>query len=254
MSARERLLSQAGLTFVRRPTSHDQLDAALCAWLGWRLHRDPASVDLVGERLFRDGEVLREGVILQVAQGPEEPFLRLPVSSSPGATALRRSDSERGGVRVPDVVPVDCQWVYFATPARADRWETAELAMDEGVICRPAHNRNGSLIANVRHVQPGDVLLLVYSDQGECEVIGAFLVLEPDQPAEAAPAVQRLTDPSLSRRLAASGYAVDPRVGCHTAFLVAPLWTPDRRCTMPRPAGNNALWRAAARRLPSSVG
>jgi hypothetical protein len=34
-------------------------------------------------------------------------------------------------------VGVHADWVYFATLARADRWETAELALGEGVNLPP---------------------------------------------------------------------------------------------------------------------
>ena len=65
--ARVDLLLANGLAFDRDPRTHDELDAALCAWLGWKLHQDPLRVRLVGRPAFRAGGKLREGVIVDVA-------------------------------------------------------------------------------------------------------------------------------------------------------------------------------------------
>jgi hypothetical protein len=65
---RRELLEQGGLRFsgTRLPT-HDELDAALCAWLGWLLDREPSRVRAVGLPLWKDTEGwLREGRILDV--------------------------------------------------------------------------------------------------------------------------------------------------------------------------------------------
>jgi hypothetical protein len=64
---RERL-EAAGLSFPsgELPT-HDQLDAALCAWLGWLTRTAPHRVHAVGTPLWADaGGWLREGRILDV--------------------------------------------------------------------------------------------------------------------------------------------------------------------------------------------
>lgn len=63
---RRELLEDAGLRFPagELPT-HDQLDAALCAWLGWLTRTRPERVHAVGTPLWVDSEDrLREGRIL----------------------------------------------------------------------------------------------------------------------------------------------------------------------------------------------
>ncbi|MEW6430871.1 MAG: DUF429 domain-containing protein [Myxococcota bacterium] len=238
-AARERLLSEANLTFADgSPLSHDQLDAALCAWLGWQLRRAPSRIATVGEPTWRDGAVLREGFILQVTDSLDVGWLPPP---PPRRTSARPASARQGGVRLPAGVHAD--WVYFATPARADRWETAQLALCEGVICRPAHNAAGARVANVGQVAPGDRLLLAYSEGGTCEIIGVFEVLHPTVPLPGAPGVEVLDDAALRARLQASGYPTDPTVGAHTGFLVEPVFRPESRMEMERPRGNNALWR-----------
>ncbi|NBD12859.1 MULTISPECIES: DUF429 domain-containing protein [Corallococcus] len=63
---RKALLEAAGLRFVDAgPCTHDQLDAAVCAWLGWLTRMRPEDVTAVGLPLTRDAEgTLREGRIL----------------------------------------------------------------------------------------------------------------------------------------------------------------------------------------------
>jgi len=69
--ARALLLSRNGLRFREAPQTHDQLDAALCAWLGWLLRRAPERIRLVGTRTYpRDGH-LREGAIVQIGVAAE---------------------------------------------------------------------------------------------------------------------------------------------------------------------------------------
>jgi hypothetical protein len=63
---RKALLEAGGLRFPEGelPT-HDQLDAALCAWLGWLTRKRPEDVTAVGLPLTRDADGnLREGRIL----------------------------------------------------------------------------------------------------------------------------------------------------------------------------------------------
>ncbi|MBM7113042.1 DUF429 domain-containing protein [Archangium primigenium] len=65
-TARRARLEAEGLRFsgTGLPT-HDALDAALCAWLGWRTRSAPERVHAVGTPLWKDAEGwLREGRIL----------------------------------------------------------------------------------------------------------------------------------------------------------------------------------------------
>jgi hypothetical protein len=138
--------------------------------------------------------------------------------------------------------------VFFATPSKANRWETAELALTEEVLWRKAYNSIGSLCSNVGNVRVGDLMLLAYSaGSGRCDAIGTFRVMPPGDPVPGASALNRVSDSVLGERLAASGYPVDPVVGAHTGFLVETVWVPgpSELVQVTRPAGNNAIWRAS---------
>ncbi|RKH45472.1 DUF429 domain-containing protein [Corallococcus llansteffanensis] len=65
---RQALLEAAGLRFVDgSPRTHDQLDATVCAWLGWLARTRPGDVTAVGLPLTRDADgTLREGRILDL--------------------------------------------------------------------------------------------------------------------------------------------------------------------------------------------
>lgn len=65
---RRELLESRGLRFpVGELPTHDQLDAALCAWLAWMTRHAPERVQAVGIPLWVDSEGwLREGRILDV--------------------------------------------------------------------------------------------------------------------------------------------------------------------------------------------
>ncbi|WP_233614177.1 MULTISPECIES: hypothetical protein [Corallococcus] len=61
-------MESSGLRFGNSGTcTHDQLDAALCAWLGWLTRTRPGDVIAVGLPLTRDADgTLREGRILDL--------------------------------------------------------------------------------------------------------------------------------------------------------------------------------------------
>ncbi len=256
IAAREALLRGLGLVFSRAPASHDELDAALCAWLGWQLRRVQAAVVVtVGTPCFDRSGRLREGVILDVAAGCAQVSLRShddpnraaaappPThSKSPGA----RARSETASAILPDGLEAD--WIYFASPSKANRWETAELALTEEVLWRTAYNSAGRLCANVGNVRVGDLVLLAYSaGSARCDAIGTFRVMPPADPVTGASALNRISDPVLADRLTGSQYPVDPVVGAHTGFLVETVWAPAQSETpqVTRPVGNNAIWRAS---------
>lgn len=149
-----------------------------------------------------------------------------------------------GPSRLPAGIAAD--WIYFATPSKANDSGTAHFALRDGVLWRKAHNSAGALIANVGNVDIGDVILLAYgSGNGKYSAVGTFRVLEPRFPVDRAPALHQV-EGDLGARLTAAGYDVDPHLGVHTGFLVETEWTPSpgERVPVDRPAGNNALWRA----------
>lgn len=66
---RTELLTELGVRFPRQPTplSHDQLDAAVCAWLGWATRHAPDRIRAVGDPVRKGADgTLREGRILDV--------------------------------------------------------------------------------------------------------------------------------------------------------------------------------------------
>ncbi|MET0401886.1 MAG: DUF429 domain-containing protein [Cystobacter sp.] len=69
-AARRERLEAVGLRFPDAVLpSHDALDAALCAWLGWRTRSAPERLLAVGTPLWKDAEGwLREGRILDAAR------------------------------------------------------------------------------------------------------------------------------------------------------------------------------------------
>ena len=241
-SARASLLAANGLSFAQRPTNHDQMDAALCAWLGWRLAKSPSSVVAVGDFSSRSSGRMREGVILQVGGTG----LRSAASPGPGSPRTIPTSSRSPPTKRATLPPgVAADWLYFATDSRANQWETADLALKEGIICRPARNSIRALVANVAHVQPGDLVLLAYGvNPGQYEAIGTFEVSGPTNLVSGTSAVQRIGNGPLAQRLAYN-YEVDPVEKVHTGFLVEPVWTPNTGTTVSvvRPAGNNTIWR-----------
>jgi hypothetical protein len=52
------------------------------------------------------------------------------------------------------------RWVYFATPTKANRNDTYELAYSHGVVCCDAKTAANSFKPNVRHLRSDDMMLL----------------------------------------------------------------------------------------------
>lgn len=65
LRSRAELLDANGLSFARASQTHDELDAALCAWLGWALRSHPHRVTAIGAHCIPSSGDMREGVILQ---------------------------------------------------------------------------------------------------------------------------------------------------------------------------------------------
>jgi hypothetical protein len=133
-------------------------------------------------------------------------------------------------------------WTYYATPSAADYWETAELALEEGVLWRSARNVAGSLIANVGRIEVGQLILLAYG-QVTYEAIGIFRVLDPARRVTGTSALSHIDEPALIKRLDTNYMPV----GAHTAFLVETVEHLRPGVVVARPTGNNALWRGDRR-------
>lgn len=214
--------------------THDDLDAAMCAALGyWWME---GRTQVLGEPpTFDDG--WREGYII-VPRLPSE--RRTAREAAPPVAVPRRTRDERA----------PSTWGYRATGAIANRKGTFELAAEHGVLVRTAFNVNHHAIANVKAIRPGDRILLVHSHGGRRDWLQAIV----DQPSPKIPPIRGheaelpalgvIQEPDLAAYVEALGYPRDPYLGVFTAL---PL-TDVEHCDHPPEnvaAGQNAIWRIA---------
>jgi hypothetical protein len=242
---RTAILNQLGCRLTTARPTHDQLDAAICAALGWR-YRQPlqalqcSAISLVGGiPVHLDGDQLREGRMLNPARDVD-------------ATAPTR----HGGRPSIAIQPTDdadglprCDWVYFAGGAQANCFDTYEVAIRMGLICRTTYNSAGQTIASVRNVRSGHTVLLMYRlGNGLARPLGAFRVDAPNIPVadNAVPAMSLVTDPQTANTLTALNFQPDPSLAAFTAFDVSLLEDLSESTVLKRPSiGNNAIWRYA---------
>lgn len=193
-TARLALLRQLGLRLPASPLpTHDQLDAALCAALGYWSRQGRRAVELVGVPLRQeDDDDLREGFILSPTREVQEqrsargaqadplpaiaPAQSPRRTSSPGPPELPASRpivKAAADRRRPDVAQLKPGqvWVYFAHSSQADQVTTFEIIEEEEVLWRPALNARGQAIANLRRMRPGDPIVVVHGRW----MLGAFL-------------------------------------------------------------------------------
>ena len=254
---RTAILQAFGCNFgnVLNPT-HDQLDAALCAVLGWRffhpeklgnglaveLVRPPTPPVAPARAVFRDGGgALREGRMLMplVAslggpppkQPPAPPMVPIP---QPGPD---------NGPR-----PHKCDWVYFAGLARAYRAETYDLAEQEELIVRSVYNRNGLRIPHVSDLTPGQTILLAYGGHRAPYHALCWCVIDaPDAPVQHGQDVFQgieFAHPVISQRLGAAGYDPDPVLQQFTVIPIREIHDlQEPPLEVPRPIGGNTIWR-----------
>lgn len=191
--ARLALLRQLGLGLPASLfPSHDQLDSALCAALGYWPRNGVRSVELVGEPLRMKDDALREGYILspvpevQVTAAPPLPArveaqspIRTASLGSPDLSVSRprlNTATQRKRPDVPRLGPGEV-WVYFAHSSQANQAKTFEIIEEEHVLWRPAVSKPpagkpaGQAIANLRRVRPGDAIVVVHGRS----MLGAFL-------------------------------------------------------------------------------
>lgn len=106
-------------------------------------------------------------------------------------------------------------WLYFATIARANERDTLDLARS-GYLWRSVYNSVGIAIANVKNVDPGDQLVLLYEEIA----VGIFEVLNPcDRRIPDFPAAAFFPD-ELAFHLERINYVPDKHLGKFTGFLV----------------------------------
>lgn len=142
---------------------------------------------------------------------------------------------------VPDVERL--RWVYFATPTKANRSDTYELAYSRGVVCCDAKTSAGTLKPNVKNLRPGDLILLAYGKDGEYEP-QLYLTVEPPtkSPIADTDVLHELPN-ELAPILEGAGYSPDPSVGVFTGFRVTPCsdWKGQLPVKFRKPVGQNFL-------------
>ncbi len=142
---------------------------------------------------------------------------------------------------VPDLERL--RWVYFATPTKANRSDTYELAYSRGVVCCDAKTVAGSLKPNVKRLRPGDLMLLAYGKDGEYEP-QLYLTVEPPtkKPIADTDVLHELPN-ELAPILEGAGYSPDPFLGVFTGFRVTPCsdWKGQIPERLRKPIGQNFL-------------
>jgi hypothetical protein len=162
---------------------------------------------------------------------------------------LRKLLEQRSGgtppTTVQDTVPdlERLRWVYFATPTKANRSDTYELAYSRGVVCCDAKTSAGTLKPNVKNLRPGDLMLLAYGKDGEYEP-QLYLTVEPPtkKPIAETDVLHELPN-ELAPILEGAGYSPDPSLGVFTGFRVTPCsdWKGQLPVRFRKPIGQNFL-------------
>jgi hypothetical protein len=256
--ARRQLLSDCGLLLQgAQRLTHDQLDAALCAYLGHLWTWNEQSVRFVGTPVSCDNaRQLREGQIVQpchiAPNWPKQDFLLKPQKpQSPRKTAQAIAPAvPRERPPAPHGLPQH-DWVYFAGPGGAEAADTVELAAEENVIHRTvfAAREVPTRIPHVAELLPGQTLLLCYRSNRNYDAMMSCTIDEPDLPLEFQgrpfPAFESVpTGHGLGVRLTALQYKVDPQIGQHTVLCVDAIALPDPFEVL-RPGGMQAIYRWA---------
>ena len=258
--ARLALLQQLGLTLPADPLpTHDQLDAALCAALGYWSFQGGRAVRFVGEPLRGESQGLREGYILSPAP---EPALHLPTGveaqpsrstagpRQPRLTAAPPARSEATEPQLTALGPGEA-WVYFAHDSQADQAKTFEIIEAEGVLWRPAVNSAGQAIANLRRVRPGDPIVVVHGRS----MLGAFLGTADGETLprfeDFPPCVAEVPIGSpLRERFQAAGYKQQEVL---TVLVLEGVSAIPEGYAVPKQAGRNAIQRAGRPDLVSEL-
>jgi hypothetical protein len=139
-----------------------------------------------------------------------------------------------------------CDWVYFATPARASGSITAEFVLEARAIIRTVYNTKGIRIANVSRVRPGDRILLVYGGHGKAYRPVYCCTVESPSDAIEIPGnryrVFKFIKGPLAERLREWDYEPDPVLSRFMGIAITDIQdVRQSRCTIAKPAGNGTL-------------
>ena len=151
------------------------------------------------------------------------------------------------------------EWTYRATANQADWGSTDDCLTEHHFLCRTAfaerNSRTGAqqLVANVRHVAPGDLIHVAFSSEVGLEGLGSFEVLGSTHPDQEGPidhaeygrlSLFRVREESpLGKMLAGTTYIPDPLLRWFTGWHVQEAERRDIQFTPNMFPGNNALHR-----------
>jgi Protein of unknown function (DUF429) len=249
---RRQILELMGCNFPRPNLSHDELDAALCAALGWRFYypQNRCDVELAPPptpsvapalAVFRDQKgILREGrILMPLARRHTQNRADVNANELPvpdGAIQGLGAEADEAGSPAWKDAPTT--WVYFATPAGANQADTYELVENEGAIVRRAYAKcqPPRAIPQVRDLQPGDTLLLAYGSDGQYIPLCRCSIGVPDNTPDGFNALG-IADNAMAQRFVALGYEQpDPILGVHLYIPVTVDAHIHRRgCTIAKP-------------------
>ena len=113
-----------------------------------------------------------------------------------------------------------CDWVYFATPSKAGWDDTRAVVRDFRLIIRPVYNSKDSAVANVKNIQQGDTILLVYGggrNKKPYRPMFSCMVVAPPRPVPRFDAVS-YNNAAQHEHLEESGYIPNHPLGKFTVI------------------------------------
>ena len=151
---------------------------------------------------------------------------RVPVSTQSRAQpSLPRNVKPNQDREANAALPV-CDWVYFAAPAKAGRDNTRAVVSEFGMIVRPVYENSESRgkpkpIPNVKGIQQGQTILLVYGGKGEpYRAMFACKVVAPARPVPGFEKTFSFADVSQAERLTTFGFTRDSHFNEFTGISV----------------------------------
>jgi hypothetical protein len=139
-----------------------------------------------------------------------------------------------------------CDWVYFATPSQED-WATTRAFVDEfRMIMRTVYDSRDNAIANVKNIQQGDRILLVYGggrNKKPYRPMFSCTVVAPPRPVPRFDAFSYV-DAAQHDRLQESGFTIDPHLNRFTGISIEVSQNLERvPYNVPKPNGINTIRR-----------
>lgn len=113
-------------------------------------------------------------------------------------------------------------WLYAASDAKASAGMTFELAARTGFVWRSFYNRGArpQAIGKVRHLSPGDILLLGYREGGgRVRLLGQFRIGRPDAPLRESAVFGRIPEVSV-HDFRMNGYEDNPHLAAMVGMFV----------------------------------